>query len=106
MYRRRAKGQSGGLTVTKRVPGFKEPVEIDNRWVVPYNPYLLLKYNAHINVECCNSIKCIAYVTKYVNKGCDKVLYSKGSEYNSVDEIKNYTEARYINANEAAWKTL
>ena len=26
-------------------------VRIDNRWVVPHNPVLLKKYNAHINVE-------------------------------------------------------
>jgi hypothetical protein len=25
----------------------------DNCWIVPYNPYLCLKYNCHINVEIC-----------------------------------------------------
>ncbi len=31
-------------------------VEIDNRWIVPYNPYLTTKYNCHINVEICSSV--------------------------------------------------
>ena len=87
----------------KKVKGVE--ITIDNSWVVPYNPYLCLKYNAHINVECSNSIKCIAYVTKYVNKGCDRILYSKScQEGNVINEIKNYQEARYVNANEATWK--
>ena len=73
--------------------------------VVPYNPYLCLKYNAHIYVECCNSIKCIAYVTKYVNKGSNRILYSKDNNYGMpVNEIKNYRDARYVNANEATWR--
>lgn len=41
---------------------------IDNRWVVPYNPWLLLKFNCHINVEICGNIKIIKYIYKYVHK--------------------------------------
>ena len=104
-YRRRPIGE-GGLSFKKKIPKIRKDVVIDNRWVVPYNPYLCLKYNAHINVECCNSIKCIAYVTKYVNKGRDKILFCKEVADGSVNEVANYKEARYINANEAAWKIL
>ncbi|XP_076055177.1 uncharacterized protein LOC143033571 [Oratosquilla oratoria] len=78
-------------------------MRIDNAWVVPYNPYLCLKYNVHMNFECCNSIKCIAYVTKYVNKGSNRITYSK-SDGKPVNEIWNYRDARYLNANEATWR--
>ena len=45
---------------------------LDNRWVVPYNPFLLLKYNAHINVEICTTVSAVKYLYKYVYKGHDK----------------------------------
>ena len=31
-------------------------VELDNRWVLPYNPFLSRKYNAHLNIEICSQI--------------------------------------------------
>jgi hypothetical protein len=48
---------------------------IDNRWVVPYNPYISTKYNAHINVEICSSIKAIKYLYKYVYKGHARIVH-------------------------------
>ena len=43
-------------------------VIVDNRWAVPHNPLVTRMYNAHINVEICNSIKSIQHICKYINK--------------------------------------
>ena len=51
-YRRR-KPEDGGQTVKHPSSG----LQIDNRWIVPYNAYLSMRYNCHINVECCASPK-------------------------------------------------
>ena len=34
-------------------------IEQDNRWIVPYNPFLLLECNAHINVEICSTVSAV-----------------------------------------------
>ena len=47
MYRREDNGRT--LAVGSK--------EVDNRWIVPYNPYLSSKYKAHINLEACTTVK-------------------------------------------------
>ena len=84
--------------------------KLDNRWVVPYNPYLCLKYNAHINVEICSSIQSVKYLFKYVYKGhdCANIKFqSVTTEHETViewDEVKYYLETRYVSAPEACWR--
>ena len=80
----------------------KNGIAIDNRWVVPYNPYLLSKYRAHINLEVCNTIKAVKYMYKYVYKGHDRVMVEFQGDKN--DEIKRYVDARYVSASEACWR--
>src|SRR5439155_7405394 len=55
LYRRR----NNGRTIVKN------NISLDNRWIVPYNPYLCQKYNCHINVEICSSIRSVKYLYKY-----------------------------------------
>ncbi|XP_064641931.1 uncharacterized protein LOC135496501 [Lineus longissimus] len=57
--------------------------EVDNRWIVPYNPYLTQKYNAHINLKACTSIKSVKYLFKYVYKEHD----SANVQVTQTDEI-------------------
>ncbi|GKE45953.1 helicase-like protein, partial [Tanacetum coccineum] len=64
---------------------------LDNRWVVPYNPTLLMMFNCHINVEVCSSIKSVKYVFKNVYKG------------QVVNKIKRFQDAQYISPPEAMW---
>ena len=75
-------------------------IMVDNTWVVPYNPWLLLKYNCHINVEICCSIKSVKYFYKYVYKGPNRVSIEVRSGPN-YDEVQQYIDARWVCALEA-----
>ncbi|GBN46953.1 hypothetical protein AVEN_170958-1 [Araneus ventricosus] len=86
-----------------------EPVQvgkysIDNRWVVPYNLWLLKKFNAHINVEVCASVKSVKYLYKYVYKGHNaaSVKIQKEGALDH-DEILSFVEGRYVSTPEAMW---
>jgi hypothetical protein len=73
--------------------------DIDNRWIVPHNPYLSSKFHCHINVESVASFKSMKYCFKYVHKGPDRATI----QY-ELDEIKTYVDGRYIGAPEATWR--
>ncbi|XP_071704021.1 uncharacterized protein [Rutidosis leptorrhynchoides] len=88
---------------------------LDNSFVVPYNRFLLLKYNAHINVEWCNRSRAIKYLFKYLNKGPDRAIIviqenltpienSSVEKVTEVDEIQNYLDCRYLSPCEAVWR--
>nr|XP_018913756.1 PREDICTED: uncharacterized protein LOC109041791 [Bemisia tabaci] len=81
-------------------------VFVDNSMVVPYNPYLILKYDCHINVEYCGSLMAIKYMFKYLTKGHDRIKVSiSGNDNNrNIDEISDYIDTRYLSSMEAAWR--
>ncbi|XP_062089334.1 uncharacterized protein LOC133795888 [Humulus lupulus] len=84
----------------------KKNVFLDNRYVVPYNRNLIVKYDAHINVEVCNYSRSIKYLFKYVHKGSDRTTTTMESidTTEEIDEIKTYLDCRYISATEACWR--
>jgi hypothetical protein len=82
---------------------------LDNRWVVPYNPYRIRTFNCHINAEACSSIKSVKYLFKYIYKGHDRASVAvrengRKDANGNVDEITDYKEARWVGPPEAMWR--
>jgi hypothetical protein len=63
---------------------------------------LLLKYNAHINVEVSASITAVQYLYSYITKGNRPVVASVHCD----DEIKAFSETRVTSSAQAIWQTL
>ena len=103
-YRRRAP-QDGG----RQVACPKTGRIIDNRWVVPYSPFLSLRFNCHINVECCVSPRASKYLYKYVTKGSDRAMVAtevEGRSGQPRDEITEYEDLRSVGSSEATWHLM
>uniref|UniRef100_A0A7I4XXQ7 ATP-dependent DNA helicase n=1 Tax=Haemonchus contortus TaxID=6289 RepID=A0A7I4XXQ7_HAECO len=84
---------------------------LDNRSVVPYNKYLALRYNAHLNVEICAMIHAVKYMYKYVYKGPDRaalhMMRTNGEEgARAINEIDAFVNARYVCAPESVHRLL
>lgn len=81
-YRRRSPSD-GGLTALIRIKN--RDYKVDIRWIASYNPLLSRIFNAHINVEYCNSVKSIKCICKYINSGSDQATYSLNNENNKIE---------------------
>ncbi|XP_057755425.1 uncharacterized protein LOC130974571 [Arachis stenosperma] len=60
---------------------------LDNKFIVLYNPKLLLKFGCHINVEYTCQTSSIKYLFKYLHKGNDRVTVTL---YNAVWRLFGY----------------
>ena len=106
-YRRRLSGPNAHI-----IPVLGVHRDVDNGWVVPYNPYLLQKYDTHINLEISTSIKSFKYIFKYIMKGGEKVEVRlrtvEGEEgtdtFLDLDELKTWTAGRLVCSHEALWR--
>ncbi|XP_074346939.1 uncharacterized protein LOC141685752 [Apium graveolens] len=96
----------------------KKGIDLDNRYVVPYNRDLLIRFQCHTNLEIYNSSRSLKYLFKYCLKGNDndtmclmrKTNNKKGCttlinpEKHSLDEVKQHLDGRYVCASEASWR--
>jgi hypothetical protein len=68
---------------------------IDDSWVVPYNPRLLLDFNCHLNVEISGTVNVITYLYKYFYKGPDSTkVFLDQYHRDKPDENDAITEMR------------
>ncbi|KAI7946334.1 hypothetical protein MJO29_010861 [Puccinia striiformis f. sp. tritici] len=88
--------RDSGISVQKHASRF------NNQNVVPYNKYLTLEFECHINVEVPVNTTAIKYLYKYITKGHDR-SYLK---VEGCDETKAFLDARYVSPPEAAWRLL
>jgi len=72
---------------------------VSDDWVVPFSPFLSLRYRAHINVEIASSLKSFKYVYKYVLKPPDSAVIA-------INEIHAHLSGRLLSAAESVWRLL
>lgn len=84
-------------------------VNLDNCRVIPHNASLVVKYQAHINVEICYRAKSIKYLFKYINKGHDRAAVIEENNVTNQNfvrevDVKTYIDYHYIFDSEASWR--
>ena len=78
---------------------------VDNRWIIPYNPAILLAWEGHANIESVVNIEVIEYLFKYLFKGRDKGM-AQFEDVAKVLEIDDFIDGYWFGACEAVWQLL
>ena len=125
LYRRRSPDDGGHVTTLPlKINDRTQDFPVDNRWVVPYNPYLSKAFKCHINVEFSSSVRSVKYICeyhllliyystfsltyvpvllgKYCNKGPDAAMFNI-HDMKTLDEITAFEQGRYCSCNEMLW---
>ncbi|XP_054259511.1 uncharacterized protein LOC128984236 [Macrosteles quadrilineatus] len=84
----------------------RKSVTVNDGWVVPYNSALLLKYEAHINLELASTRKVIKYLFKYLMKGGSLQNVTVTPLSKQDDEVQHYVTKRMVGASDACWRLL
>nr|CAD2209450.1 unnamed protein product [Meloidogyne enterolobii] len=90
---------------------YKKGQKLTNQYVVPYNPFLLKTFRAHINVERVSDVLVVKYLYDYIYKGydaatieCVQINNDNTQKILNYDEVSKYLEARYLSPCEACWR--
>ncbi|EGT30709.1 hypothetical protein CAEBREN_24573 [Caenorhabditis brenneri] len=86
---------------------YNEHCRLTNQHVVAHNPYLLLRYQCHINLEVVGTVASVKYLYKYIHKGSARAsiqIYTDkdGVQRSKIDEINQFLDTRYVCPPEAA----
>jgi hypothetical protein len=91
----------------------KNGIDVDNRFIVPHNVDLVVKYQVHINVERVNRDGMHKYIFKYVTKGFDstRIGIQRGptdtsSSNEPINEINIFLECHCVTPNDGSWMLL
>ena len=105
VYRRRSPTQGGRSLVPQT--GCYAGKQLDNKWIVPYCPFLSLLFECHINVEICASSLAAKYLNKYIHKGNSRAMVQvTGDSVGERDEIQEFIDCRAYGSSESAWHIL
>ncbi|KMQ85683.1 hypothetical protein RF55_15614 [Lasius niger] len=78
--------------------------KINNQWLVPYSPYLIMKYDRHTNLEICSSVKSVKYLYKEFDWASTKMQSRDSTRLIKIDEVNSFLDAKYVRAPKAMWR--